>query len=491
MSPTVQGVATTLSLLVLAASAIRASIPEHEGVMSFGVAVESAVTSAAPSPPCTQCNARRWPPSVCCVSGTFCCGYRTCCANGQACTVDDVCINVTSAPPVPPGPQAAGQLEWAAFTDYLVSQPLVSSKDNVIAVGGIKMAGYTLSDGTPQWTSSVQLQPGTTPQLASALSDGSSVIVTVDQFYNVIALEPRTGAIRWTYTSPSQTTYFACSLLIGQGDVLLVTGSDSIVGISLLDGTVKWTVSTSVAQNCAPTPATESHFIILDVNGTLKALDTTTGHVDWQVRNIMVSEASDVMYTEGIVVINQPVEADGTFTAYLSSTGAVLWNYNYTINGATPKVFAGHLFWTSTGFSNMHIHVISCRTGVVQWRWLVTYLDGYYPSVRGAFVPEGQPSSRLVMLVNDDVSLIAVQQGKILWNDTGVTATTPILHSSGKLFLGAESSVVAIDARSGSRLWTHATQAVVTSPVTLSADADGLPRLFVGATDYFLYAFKP
>ncbi|HEV3360450.1 MAG TPA: PQQ-binding-like beta-propeller repeat protein, partial [Pseudonocardiaceae bacterium] len=220
-------------------------------------------------------------------------------------------------------------------------------------------------------------------------------------FDSLLALDARTGAVRWKQHMEKEDTWrFLCSTMpadsgycpsaadnadydVSSTPNLMWVGGRELVGVGQKSGvyhvydaqtgTLIWQRALSrpsQTEGTAGTPWGSSYdgkriYVATDYAnpGTLYALDPATGAVDWQTpnppdgcswggaaadpSNCALAHASAPSTSPGVVYEGS---ADGKLRAYSADTGKVLWQYDTVLAGGGGVVIADGIVYTQAGY---------------------------------------------------------------------------------------------------------------------------------------------
>ncbi|HET7404933.1 MAG TPA: PQQ-binding-like beta-propeller repeat protein [Candidatus Bathyarchaeia archaeon] len=290
-----------------------------------------------------------------------------------------------------------------------------------------------------------------------------------------------------------------------------------------------WTFTTGNIVYPSPV-VVDGYVFITSYDGTLYALDQYTGSLLWAFPTSGNIIGSPAVY-QGMVFLSSK---NGYVYALNEQTGALVWeiaNDNLTPVTSSPVVADGLLFYgtfeaPSAGFSELL--AVNPQDGTVVWKYDIPseYVEGSASVSNGrVFVGAGVPNPAIVLALNDTT-------GKLLWsyntaNATSIStapviaygrvfvgldnfrffaldentgsldwsfntpggsnATTPAVYN-GVVYFGTGARVVyALNATTGTQIWTRTTGGAVTSSPTV---AIGSNELFVGSNDRYLYTLS-
>lgn len=202
----------------------------------------------------------------------------------------------------------------------------------------------------------------------------------------------------------------------------------------------------------------------MDVRSTVSAFSTSDGSLRWRATLDQPGEKSKVGYGGGIAYWGGRIFATsgyGFVAALDASTGSEIWRTGLGVPlRGSPTVANGRVFAIT---QDNQLFVLNADTGEVQWSHFAIIeqaeiLGASSPAVTGDTVVAGFSSGELYAL--------RVENGLVLWQDTlsrtgRLTALAtlndidgnPVIHQ-GRVIAGSHSGrTVAIDFRTGQRVW--------------------------------------
>lgn len=265
---------------------------------------------------------------------------------------------------------------------------------------------------------------------------------------------------------------------------------------------------------------TDATVFIVSKDGTIHALELATGRERWAATLGATAEAPSPVIVDGVVVTGDEA---GVVHAFDPATGAERWTSRLAgaIDGAAAAV--GHLVLTATEAGQAY--AIDARTGSVAWktalpagvtRSVTASADTVYVGAGDALVALRLSDGTIVWqstvgaigscgtptvaggLVYDAVNLdgdgshpvmvvaVDVASGAVRWHYTspaGRPTYTPAVAGGRAYLVSEDGTVVAVDAATGSTIWSTATGA---ANEALPALADGL--VYVATNGHLLEA---
>jgi outer membrane protein assembly factor BamB len=300
---------------------------------------------------------------------------------------------------------------------------------------------------------------------------------------------------RWTESSP----FLESSPVVANGDLFVSAGDGRVVAFDATSGTLKWSFSTGSGNVIdiggglglwVPAPAVASG-VVYDMagNGTLFAIDATTGSKLWSTRNAGAASASLVV-ANGVVYVS-----DSQVSAFAASSGALMWRSGSPLPGGgalasftVPAVANGVVYTTTTTFGGVltdELNAYNATTGALLW--------GAQPTFNAA-APASPAVANGVVYLSDTGKLSAFNAttGASLWSaPAGTCCFSPVPSSpavaNGVVYDNAnDGTLLAFNATTGALKWSTAkgTTAIGSSPVV----ADGI--VYVDGADGHLDAFN-
>jgi outer membrane protein assembly factor BamB len=223
--------------------------------------------------------------------------------------------------------------------------------------------------------------------------------------------------------------------------------------------------SNSNAQLLASPVIAKNRIFTVDIDGRVQALDTAKGDVLWRVTLKPKNDGDDdETTTGGLAYANDKIYVTTGFAEVIvldAANGRELWRR--TMNGpmrAAPTVFKGRLFVVTIA---NELHALDANDGRTLWTHVgiaesAGLLGGASPAADGSVVIASYSSGEIVAL--------RLENGRVIWSDT-LTAqrrTDPVstlahirgrpVIDRGRVIASSNSGrTVAIDLRTGSRLW--------------------------------------
>jgi outer membrane protein assembly factor BamB len=233
--------------------------------------------------------------------------------------------------------------------------------DVVVAWFGTgQIAALTVADGRPLWSTHLGREYGpfdiTWGHASSPVLAGELVVLVcyhASQSY-VLALDKRTGAVRWKQDRPAGLLSYSTPLVVdtAQGPELVINSSEGLEAIGVADGALRWQVRES---NRFPIPvATVADGILYTTRGyrsgpyVAVALggrgDVTGSHVRWHVPT-GAPYVSSLVHYEGLIYTSNE---GGIITCLDAATGERVWQERAGgVFTASPIAGDGRVYFVS------------------------------------------------------------------------------------------------------------------------------------------------
>ena len=337
------------------------------------------------------------------------------------------------------------------------------------------------ADGSVRWTGARRVD-----DVAPAAGDGTVVVAAGTE---LVGLASDSGANRWTASLDRS----AVGLGVGDGRVVTAT-EDGITAFALADGTEQW--HHSVDDTVSTAPVVDDGTVAVGLaSGAVLALDAGSGEKRWQ-------QAFGETTEHAPAVAGGRVYAAGeaSVVAFDAADGTERWTVetDYPVRGS-PLATADGVF---VGALNENAGSTPTGDGTETPTPYPTDTYGYGAVVRSLAPDDGSEQWRETLT------------GK--WYFTEGVPTIRFGHTDDRVLVGVQSTLAALDADDGDRLWTArydgfgfaVTDEVVSTGTQGVALADGSTRwvyepgqsnvgsspavvdntLYVGSDDYRCYA---
>ena len=265
----------------------------------------------------------------------------------------------------------------------------------------------------------------------------------------------------WTYSVPAP---LRTSPTVAGGRVYVGGNDQHLDALDVATGTLDW--SKNLRQRISTTPAVANGTIYVGLqNGTLTARDAATGAPRWSV-SIGGAHTLESPTVAGNVVYASTTS--GTLTALDGATGGTLWSDSFGGRVSSAAVDAGAVF-VAAGTDLVSVHA---SDGTTNWT----------TPVGASFEPSPAVARGTVFVTTSALHAVDEASGTELWS---APATSEPAVANGRVFATSFATIEALDARTGTLVWSHTLPRKAFSDVP--AEADGL--VYVGAATNRLYAY--
>lgn len=303
------------------------------------------------------------------------------------------------------------------------------------------------------------------------IADG--IVYAVSGEGRVHAIELATGTERWA----ADTTGFVGSSPMLAGDLVIV-GDDhgTVQAFAAKDGTSAWTASVDGAVSGSPAPVGDD-LIVATMGRHAYRLDAATGTTVWSVdvggpTSRSVTADADTAYL--------PVETE--IVAVALDDGTIRWRTTVAASGSagTPSV-AGDLLYGATAIdgepADNGVVVLDKATGTERWRY-------HSPTDAQVYTPSIADGRAFIVGHDREVRALDATTGSPIWTatfDHDVEAL-PAVVGDTVYAVANDGPATALDAATGAIRWQVPIQGVPYAPALV----DGY--LVVGTTVGHLYA---
>lgn len=272
------------------------------------------------------------------------------------------------------------------------------------------VTAYRAADGTKIW----QRRLGATVYHLW-LADGE-LVVNVDQVSanaRVVALDPVSGAPRWSYRVPAGGFLGDAVLTSDGGLAFTVRALKTVQVIDLSTGRLRWSVSGGHPNpNTAPS-AGIGVVLMFGTDHTLTARDSRTGELRWRVANVDATGEVVVSGDTGVIVPGS-IAGPTTVVAHSLTDGAELWRYTFRY---FPDVFPDRSGFLLADGQTQVWTLVDAHTGHAAWsahlRRTGTLRRSPTLTAAGAvFVIEEQTSVAFVDHATGQVRRVVVESGE-------------------------------------------------------------------------------
>ncbi len=337
--------------------------------------------------------------------------------------------------------------------------------------GRAVFAGSLSFPGTPTW--SVTLNGAISYPL---IVDGMVFVTTSPgESYGygtfLYALDGQTGNIVWGPKS-IPGTYFWSGLAYDHGKIFVVNFDGLLRSFDAVTGQAFWSKQLPGQYSFHAPPTAVNGVIYVTgggTGGTLYAVDEITGNVLWTAEIGVVASGSPAVSGDGVLV-TCPCQTN----KYSLYSGASLWHYSDGCNGGlgyTAAYSNGMLYARNYDNSKPGI-IFNAATGSITGNFTAARIPAFTTQA-GFFLNSG--------------SLKGINLGTngILWNfvGDGMLVSAPIVVNQTVIVASSSGNVYALDAVSGSQIWTGNAGASIAGPDEWNVSK---PLTGLGAGDGYL-----
>lgn len=319
--------------------------------------------------------------------------------------------------------------------------------------------------GARRWSTVDVRPPGAADPLRVTAT--GRVVYTNGGFKSFKAVDQANGASLWTVTA---------DLITGDpgpvtgGGLLFSAGTQSEEGLCAYDGLTgqrRWAFNTGQAVQANPCVAGTTVYVA-NREGTVFAVDTAGGQVRWRrtldpSSGLPVQIASPPLMSGGLLFV---VGQDKTLYALDASTGHLKWTSAAdTAGGGGPPALAvsGDLVYLTDDLGGLY--AIGTRDGRLRWKHVFSSKDHH-----AAALSPVMSGGTAFCFNNDTLFALDRATGAERWRASGLTATyeRPVL-AAGAVHLASLSAIVSFDPATGRVLRRHPTE--MAENLTASGDA--------------------
>jgi outer membrane protein assembly factor BamB len=289
------------------------------------------------------------------------------------------------------------------------------------------------------------------------------------------AVHATTGKQIWK--SPAGDVHPAPELVGGM--LFAVADGGQFSAIRPATGKVAWQLASRVVpgpvRNWAS--AGSSVFLAPSLDTPLHAYDAATGSV------LQSFGSAGQFWTGAYGTVNgvlYALEDLGALHAYSISSGAGLWDASLTagsLQNVRLIIDGGSIYFTT---DDGILYSVSTANGKQNWSYQTSGID----------VSEPAAANGMVYIIDMDGTLHAINaaSGKQAWSHTAESGgDVGAAVANGTLYYSAGQSVQAVDAKTGSAIWSYTPP---TSVEFFTTPAVGNGLVFIGANDDNLYAIR-
>lgn len=351
----------------------------------------------------------------------------------------------------------AVELEEATLTEPVAAEGLV-------IVGTVHEAGeggdaacvfaFAADSGELAWSVPRRLVAGSTPVVA----DGLVIVPFTDA---ITAFDATTGQERWS-------TDIDPGFDLAVTDELVLTvawdrgGGHTLHALDLRSGRMRWQTEGEVWEPLHVHAGTAS---VRTRDGGLRLLDLADGSV---LRDITVADARHVMGRQDELLFT--LRVPNTQGVVDAETGALIWESNVPGAASTGLLVEDGRLVVAADVGE--IYGIGLLTGTYDWRTTIPAPSPLPPQGIGPtpVVVDGK------VHVGTEEGIVAVEAatGAIRWTSPIGEVTSPLTLRDGMLYAAADGDLVAVDARNGNEVWRRPIEAEVRVPLAAGGNTVSL-----------------
>ncbi|WP_395166381.1 PQQ-binding-like beta-propeller repeat protein [Natrinema pallidum] len=306
---------------------------------------------------------------------------------------------------------------------------------------------------------------------ATATTDNATIYVGSED-NNLYAYDSETGEKKWTFTTGGSLG--RSSPTVVDGTVYVGSTDNNLYAVDAGTGEEEWNFTANDYVTSSPTVVDGTVYVGSGDNN-LYAVDAGTGEKQWEYSTSGNIGYSSAQVVDGMVYIGSN---DGGVHAVDAGTGQQEWKF--TTGGSTyasPTLYKDTLYAAS---KDNNLYAIDPKTGDEKWRFETGDSIVNSPTIKDDTIYIGS--------VDGSLYAIDSETGQKEWNySEGVgQISSSATISNDVVYVGASDGsggglVHAVDADTGSRVWTHPTNNNAKATPTVS---DGV--VYVG--EYQFYA---
>jgi len=260
---------------------------------------------------------------------------------------------------------------------------------------------------------------------------------------HVLAMDPATGAPRWTSVDAGHVGTVSAS----PTQVFAVGEDGGLSALAIADGSRTWHVAGSILPNHNP--------LVLDTlviagggDKHLHAYDRATGAERWSAATggDLGRGASSA---NGLVFVGSD---DGNLYAFAADTGAKAWSYHTSSASFTTTAVRGDMVYASADDFNTSgkVYAVDATTGAERWIFTAPNQLG----LRSASVDD---AAVYVGAVQGPVYALSLTDGSVRWTFQGASESEAPISVVGDTlyFFGSDNSALAVNKTTGVELWHH------------------------------------
>ncbi len=279
---------------------------------------------------------------------------------------------------------------------------------------------------------------------------------------SLFAIDASTGGLLWEHPKPPY--YGGSPPAVLKGVVYVTTGGN-------------WKAAWALSANTGDTIWHHGGFcggVTTVVNGLeyvngsdgyLYAVDTGTGAVVW--KSWLIFAMSAPAAANGVVYVNA---WDDNVYALDAGTGVLLWKFETPSPIASYPVVADGLVYV--GARDLNIYALKADTGTVVWKYATGAAVDLAPAV----------ANGVVYVLADKLYALDAHTGSLLWTKAAQAGTVPVV-ANGVVYFGTGADLYAVDASTGALLKAVTMNGIPYAPTVVNG------MVYVGDGSGNLYAF--
>lgn len=285
---------------------------------------------------------------------------------------------------------------------------------------------------------------------------------------SLYALDLQTGAVAWGPIS-IPGTYFWSGHAYDNGKLFVINFDGVLRAFDAASGALIWTTSMPNQSGFTSPPTALNGIVYVGGNGTLRAIDGATGNTLWTAGIVGGDNSSPAASVVGVFV-SYPCHVYG----FSPVSGVLLWHNSSGCvggGGRTPALAFGKLYmrdWTTTPDGK----IFDATSGAM----MGTFRAGPIPAF----------SARAALYVDAGIlTAVDAETDSLLWSfaGDGPLVSAPIVINDAVVVGSGSGRVYALNATTGSLLWTAETGATISGPDEQNASA---PLTGFGAGEGYL-----
>ncbi len=281
---------------------------------------------------------------------------------------------------------------------------------------------------------------------------------------------PANLKLLWTYDAGDS---IESSAAIVAGAMYVGSQSADLISLELATGKLRWKYHVQEGIEESSPAVYDGVVYVGDLGGTLHAVTAADGKSLWKLQTGAEVKSSPVIVGDRLLIGSY----DGNLYCLAARTGAVHWKFRTTnYVHCTPGVSEGLTF--IAGCDEV-FHAIRISDGKEMFQVSSGGYNAASPAIAGKAAYFGT--------FNNEVVSVSLTSHRVLWRYQHPERHFPFYSSAavlnGKVVIGGRDKIVhCLDAKTGKKIWTFATNARVDSSPAISSG-----RVYVGSNDGRLY----